>query len=187
MLQGKELSSELTLDKITNILKIPNDPCARCMYYMNCVLNLLDMGDEEKEANGNVNDEIKSYAYWKNYTSLNLKEKKILFNLCVIFNPNKLIEHDLFVPVDDLTAGDNVNRFVEIRPESQREIFIFKSSVRTKRKMNFSRNWLKSFYIDPIVQLDNYIKALESIESGNPDEDTPVGVGHGQSRFCSIL
>ena len=85
---------------------VPNDNIAKLMYYLKCVLNVIDY-----DRKGKLTD-------YSNYNNLNNEERKAVIELAILFNPKLFIEAGIFVVNSDLLPDYSGNNFYKISDET---------------------------------------------------------------------
>lgn len=129
---------------------VPNNPCARLMYYLNTINGLVNLTD--------ACPDLKRYVYnkYKNDYFLNRDEKLKLFALCDTIKP-ELLNNKLIFNIPEL-CGDNSNEYYKITDSRARmlateDFVIMGKRVQVLEIMTYKDIWLKRNYYNPLVEL----------------------------------
>ena len=87
------------------VVDVPDDDVAKLMYYLSCVDTVI---------NYNIIDRLSDY---KNYNLLTVDDLTLLFQLVLLFYPQKFIQAGIFVLEQRLLQPGMGNQFYEITDE----------------------------------------------------------------------
>ena len=130
---------------------IPDDNYAKLMYYLDCVLKVI-------EYDGNNN----KLTDFRNYSNLNNEEKKAVVQLAILFNPKLFIDANIFILAQGLFPDSSDNQFFKITDERigvhvNQQIVIGGRTVKVLKKMGCNSSWLNRNYIIPLERITNEI------------------------------
>ena len=128
-------------------VKVPYDPVAECMYYLNCMCSVLTIPKSE---------EIEKLRKYKKYKSLTHDDRDALLRHCIRLNPDVLLDKVIFQ--DDLLCCDSRNEFYELSTWTGRsavsDSFVFEESSWTVSDiMTFKMEWLRNFWLSAMTEL----------------------------------
>ena len=109
------------------VADVPDDDVAKLMYYLSCVDTVI---------NYNIIDRLSDY---KNYNLLTVDDLTLLFQLVLLFYPQKFIQAGIFVLEQRLLQPGMGNQFYEITDE---RIGLFVNNVWWKNGKSFKENGL---------------------------------------------
>ena len=109
------------------VVDVPDDDVAKLMYYLSCVDTVI---------NYNIIDRLSDY---KNYNLLTVDDLTLLFQLVLLFYPQKFIQAGIFVLEQRLLQPGMGNQFYEITDE---RIGLFVNNVWWKNGKSFKENGL---------------------------------------------
>ena len=132
-------------DKSTRA-SVPNDDRARLMYYLKCVNNLLELGDDAT---------MQRLTNYRRYF-LSEEELKKPIVLCYLFSPDVLIGQCMFH--DDDLCGDMNNKFYELSATTTTlavasSIVIGGQRRRVTSFMTFKMTWLEQNWALPLQRI----------------------------------
>ena len=88
-------------------LAIPDNRMAKLMYYLDCLVNIIDLDD------GTVNlDRLTDYEHYYNLTE---EEQKMVAGLCIVSNPEALEQFSLLLVKPELLPNGSGNEFFDIK------------------------------------------------------------------------
>ncbi|CAF1227084.1 unnamed protein product [Didymodactylos carnosus] len=146
------------LRQTSNFVNVPDHPVAKCMYYLDVVLDLV----EYEESNLN---KLRDYS---NYDDLSAQEIRLLYVLCAALSPDELINKCMFQ--NDTLCGNSTNRIYELG-HTQNHLVVANSILiagrnrRVKCFMTFKQIWLLRNYIQPMLEMPNEIQKQAQIEA----------------------
>ena len=130
---------------------VPNDNIAKLMYYLDCVLIVIDY-----DRKGKLTD-------YSHYYNLNNEERKAVIELAILFNPKIFIDAKIFI-VDPSLLPDSVgNKFYKITDETigvhvNQQLMIGGRAVKVLNIMACDSNWLNRNYITPLERINNELR-----------------------------
>ena len=138
-----------TVRMFGNNVSIPNNPIAKLMYYLSCVTTVIQY-------------EHSALTDFQNYHELSGEELVIVYNLAKLLNPSLFLQYGIFILNPNLVF-DAYNQFYEITDETigvhvNQEISIGGRLVKVLKLMACNRNWLSSFYFQPIAEIESLIR-----------------------------
>ncbi|CAF1014583.1 unnamed protein product [Didymodactylos carnosus] len=127
-------------------VNVPNNDVAKCMYYLNCVCNVIEYDD----------DNIQRYKNYENWRNLSDYEDYLVFILCLTLSPDEF-EDRVFFQDDDL-CGDSANQFYEIGQVrhhlvAAQSIVIAGQTRHVNRIMAYKQSWMNNNYTQPMLNL----------------------------------
>ena len=157
-------SSELDIRRTGKSVSVPETPKARLMHYMDCVANVLTLG----------NQNMKKLTDYTNYHRLSEEETDALLVLVVLFSPDELIGK-VFFPSDELCRKDKGNEFYELKQVSKmfavtNSIVIGGERKRVMKIMTFKMIWIEEYYLRPLVSFHDRIARIGRGLPGKPPE-----------------
>ena len=122
---------------------IPNNPKAKLMYYLDCVLFCVDDSDDS---------DLRRLRDYKHYWRLTDEEEAKVLVLCLALSPYTLIG-TIFIPNDDL---DKINQFFELSAVStnllvSESLLVGGQHMRVQKIMMFKKCWIESYYLNPLL------------------------------------
>ena len=153
--------NEYDITNFGTIVTVPNNPIARCMYYLNCVDTVLDI------------DEFWFLTDYAKYYLLDNSDKAKLLLLCKTFSPDVL--EDVFEEVSHLP--NTSNKFYELGLNqtsiaATSQIVIGGITRKVLKVMFYTREWVDRNYYTPIAQLSYDLRRQPSrtvLYRGNDD------------------
>lgn len=141
--------NDLEVKLNTVAVTISSNPLARCMYYLNCVMQVVEINDSE----------IRRYTDFQKYYNLNEREKDLVLRLCEEFDPATLMRIGIFCKVDSLPRNFS-NEFIKITHTNttliaNQTLSIGGHQVRAKQIMFCKQSWLNQYYYEAIRGLRN--------------------------------
>ncbi|CAF1422546.1 unnamed protein product [Didymodactylos carnosus] len=141
-----------SLRQTSNVVHVPDNCVANLMYYLNCVLDLIDYNDNN----------LYKFCDYENYDDLSAQELRVLWVLCLTLSPDELIDKCMFQ--SNVLCGTSTNRFYELSQTQQLRlmvsstIFIGGQARRVKKFMAYRQVWMVNNYIQPMLQLPGAIQ-----------------------------
>jgi hypothetical protein len=113
---------------------VPNDNIAKLMYYLDCVLIVIEY---------DRNNKLTDYQHYKN---LNSEEKKAVIQLAILLNPKLFMDANIFIVSQDLLPDSSGNKFYKITDERigihiDEELMLAGKVVKVKNVMACNDNW----------------------------------------------
>ena len=135
--------NKVKVEEIGSKVKVPENTYARLMYYLSCVETVINYDKENF-----ISD-------YKHYDSLNATQKKVIVNLCELFNPSLLNKIGAFIVDEKLLPDNTSNQFFKITDQKigihkNKNIMIGGQSVKISKIMVCNKNWLDRNYFTPI-------------------------------------
>ena len=142
-----------TVRMFGNNASVPNNAIAKSMYYLNCVAAVIQYEDS-------------ALTDFQNYHELSGEELVIVYNLAKLLNPSLFLQYGIFILNPNLVF-DAYNQFYEITDETigvhvNQEISIGGRLVKVLKLMACNRNWLSSFYFQPIAEIESFIRRYKN-------------------------
>ena len=119
---------------------VPNNNIAKLMYYLDCVLTVI-----EYDSNSKLTD-------YKNYDLLTNEERNKVIEFAILFNPTIFIEAGIFIVKPNLQIG---NEFYKITDETigahvNEQIMFAGKTVRVLNVMVCDSSWMNRNYFIPL-------------------------------------
>jgi hypothetical protein len=126
---------------------VPDNDTARLMYYLGCVVSVIDCDADE---------DIRRFTRYSNWASLSSDERDLLVILCYRFSPD-VFEGKVFFQSDAL-AGNSGNAFYKISQVRHRlvaaeSVVIAGRSRRVNKIMAYKMIWIRTYYLEPMQRL----------------------------------
>ena len=137
--------------------KVPNNDIAKLMYYLKNVFTALKC------------KRFSDFTNYKNYYTLSNSEINELIQLAKTFNPQIMIDKNVFILQEDLDAD---NKFIEITDEimnihPNEEILINGIITKISKLMLYKDKWLNKIYYHPLDRLNERFHGLNSVDIHN--------------------
>ncbi len=141
------------IKKTGNLCKVPENPYAKLMYYLDCVDTLIQY---------NFNKRLTNY---NEYYCLTDKEKEALKILCLLLNPKILLENKVIIYAPEL-CEDSSNEFYEITNtnlgfHANEYISIGGVEVKVRKIMAIKGQWIENNFVKPLEDIKYYEKQKE--------------------------
>ena len=148
---------QLGIKRTGNLCKVPENPYAKLMYYLDCVDSLIQY---------NFNKRLTNYQEYYNLTE---KEKEALKILCILLNPKILIENKVIIYAPEL-CENATNEFYEITNtnlgfHANEFITIGGVEVKVRKIMAIKGQWVEKNFVKPLEDIKNYEKQKEIEQS----------------------
>ena len=150
------MSATLGVNKVKveaygTITTVPNDNYARLMYYLDCVLTVIEY------------DRSNKLTDYQHYYNLNNAEKKAVIQLALLLNPKLFIDSSIFIVSQDLLPDSSGNKFYKITDERvgvhvTQNILIGGRTVKVLNIMACNSAWLERNYFTPLERISNEIR-----------------------------
>ena len=136
-------SKRIAVRDTTREVFIPGNPKAKLMYYLNCISVVLNT------------NKLSRYINYSQYYLIPDSEIPEIVALALLFSPEIMIKSRIFINEENL---DLSNRFLEITGETigihaNQEFVIGGIVVRVLKKMLCTKNWIQTYYYEPIVNI----------------------------------
>ena len=134
--------TEIGIRRTGQTVTIPDNPKAKLMYYLNCVLCCVDDSNDS---------DLRRLRDYKNYQRLTDEEEAKVLVLCLALSPDKLIG-TVFILNEDLDCS---NEFFELSAVStnllvSESLLIGGQQKRVQKIMMFKKRWIESYYLNPL-------------------------------------
>lgn len=141
-------TNKLEIKNITVYVTIPDNNIARLMYYLNCIVDVIEYDD-------------KIPIDYKNYDKLSNAECDMVVEVAKILNPSLFIKAGIFTLDPRLLLPGSNNEFYQITDETigvhvNPEIVIAGKIRKVLKIMACNDIWLSTFYFNPLREIDNY-------------------------------
>lgn len=146
-------SEEYDIREFGEIVNVPNNPTARCMYYLNCVSVVLDLEDI---------DEINYLTDYQRYWRLSLSAKKLLLRLCMLFEID-VLDGKVFFEENDLNTLNNFYELgqTEYRLSATSRIVVAGVNRKVLKIMLYRRYWIIKNFYNAVKDLTDEIRIEE--------------------------
>lgn len=137
------------------IIKVPDNPLAKLMYYLECVFKVIESDGEKR------------YTNYNNYYLLTILEKTTILKLVSKYNPKIMSELNLFKIEPDFVPIDKENEFYDISDEIFKgkinsEVIIEEVPYKVLKVMVCKQSWIDKYYEEPIKDYEEYEKKEEN-------------------------
>lgn len=127
-------------------VEVPDNDIARIMYYLNCVLSVIEYKDQD----------MQRFRNYRNWSMLSQQDRKFLWFLVLLLSPDELIDKCFFH--SDELCGDSTNKFYELSQIKDQvmvvqSIVIAGQSRQVNKIMAFKTIWLTRYYYEPMARL----------------------------------
>ena len=152
------MSDTLGLNNIgkgkSGLVNIPDNNLAKLMYYLNCVTIVIKF------------EPSKDIIDYKNYSAINEKDKKLIYQLATIFEPKVFQNEGIFIVNPDLVSNKNENEFLEINDERTgahiyEDIIAGGKSRKVLKIMACKSSWLDNYFYNPLKAIRNEINGVK--------------------------
>ena len=153
--------------------EVPNNAIAKLMYYLDCVVAVIEYDD-------------RTLTDYKNYNELTGKQLLEVYQLAKLLNPSLFLSAGIFI-LDQSLLLNLDNQFYEIKDETlgvhvNQEIIIGGRSVKVLKLMACNSRWLSSYYYNPINQIDTLIRR---IIQENENHQPPKNIDFRTKPICT--
>lgn len=140
--------NKFQVERIGETVTVPSSPLAKLMYYISCIFTVIQYDGDQKLTD------------YKNYYYLNEEEKKVVYQLAILFDPKIFINAGIFILNSGLLPPNSGNEFFKITDERigvhvSQEIMIGGSSIKVLKLMACDTSWLERNYYNPLRQILN--------------------------------
>ena len=138
--------TEYDVQQVADVkVQVPDNPTAKLMYYLNCILSVLDINDAE----------FQRYKNFRNYYTMTRAEKTALIRICVLLGPDVLNDKVIF----ENNSIDEPNKFFKVGQSkisvaAVNSIIIGGASRRVLEIMIYTRDWIMRFFYAPLRELN---------------------------------
>ena len=146
------VSERVGIKNIGKTVRVPNNPKAKLMYYLDCVAVVIQLDDPG----------LRRLRDYQNYNSLNDSETDALLALVLLFSPDELLGK-VFFPSEDLVGSKN--EFYELSAISHMlavsdNIVIGGERKRVAKVMLFKRSWMEDNFLSPIRSFEGRLQRM---------------------------
>ena len=143
--------NKLKIEPVGSTVTVPNNNTAKLMYYLSCVLKVIQYNQDSKLID------------FEHYYNLNNEEKKLVYQLALLFKPEIFLEAKVFIKDADLLPSNVGNEFYKITDETiglhvNQQIMIGGKSVKILKIMACDDSWLNRNYYNPITGIMNELR-----------------------------
>ena len=163
-------TTEIGIRKTGRSTTVPDNPKAKLMYYLNCVLCCVDDSDDS---------DLSRLRDYENYWRLTDEEEAKVLVLCLALSPDKLIG-TVFILNEDL---DCINQFFELSAVStnllvSESLLVGGQRKRVQKIMMFKKSWIEYYYLNPLLSYQGQRQRRPAAIRPAPRQD---------SSWCTIL
>ena len=151
-------------------LAIPDNRMAKLMYYLDCLVNIIDLDD------GTVNlDRLTDYEHYYNLTE---EEQKMVAGLCIVSNPEALEQFSLLLVKPELLPNGSGNEFFDIKDprlgvEVPEEVTFAETPVKVLKVMVCTEEWIDKYYTQPAQSFIEEEQAKAQNKGANVNNNMP--------------
>ena len=151
-------------------LAIPDNNIAKLMYYLDCLVNIIDLDD------GTVNlDRLTDYEHYYNLTE---EEQKMVAGLCIVSNPEALEQFSLLLVKPELLPNGSGNEFFDIKDprlgvEVPEEVTFAETPVKVLKVMVCTEEWIDKYYTQPAQSFIEEEQAKAQNKGANVNNNMP--------------
>ena len=157
----------LKVERTGTVVHVPDNDLARLIYYLNCVLVVI-----QYEKNNKLTD-------YEHYYYLTSEEEKAVYGLAALFTPKIFIDAGVFILNPDLVPYGSSNTFYKITDDRigvhvNKEIVIGGRVVRVLEVMALTTEWLNRYYIEPLERVSYKLDSQKNrgyLSSSNNSEN----------------
>ena len=145
------IDTRLKVEQIGNKTYVPNNDIARLMYYLDCVMCVIQYNEQSK------------FTDYQHYYDLNSDEEAFVCSLALLLNPKIFLDAKVFLLNPDLVPYNSSNQFYKITDQAigvhvNSEIVIAGKVVKVLEIMACTQDWLNRNYFDPIENINNRLQ-----------------------------
>ena len=151
-------------------LAIPDNRIAKLMYYLDCLVNIIDLDD------GTVNlDRLTDYEHYYNLTE---EEQRTVAGLCIVSNPEALEQFSLLLVKPELLPNGSGNEFFDIKDprlgvEVPEEVTFAETPVKVLKVMVCTEEWIDKYYTQPAQSFIEEEQAKAQNKGANVNNNMP--------------
>ena len=151
-------------------LAIPDNNIAKLMYYLDCLVNIIDLDD------GTVNlDRLTDYEHYYNLTE---EEQKTVAGLCIVSNPEALEQFSLLLVKPELLPNGSGNEFFDIKDprlgvEVPEAVTFAETPVKVLKVMVCTEEWIDKYYTQPAQSFIEEEQAKAQNNGANVNNNMP--------------
>ena len=151
-------------------LAIPDNRIAKLMYYLDCLVNIIDLDD------GTVDlDRLTDYEHYYNLTE---EEQKIVAGLCIVSNPEALEQFSLLLVKPELLPNGSGNEFFDIKDprlgvEVPEAVTFAETPVKVLKVMVCTEEWIDKYYTQPAQSFIEEEQAKAQNKGANVNNNMP--------------
>ena len=178
----------LNVKPIGRTVTIPDNPLAKLMYYLDCVLTVIQY------------DENTRLTDYENYYSLSKEEEQTVLGLVALFNPKVMVDLHLFILEPNLVPYGSTNEFYQITDDRigvhvNSEVVIGGRVIKVLKIMACTEAWINKFYIYPaesytkpqLTYETNYNNNYNTNTNYNYTNQNNVNNNSSLKKCCSCL
>jgi hypothetical protein len=148
-------------------VSIPNNDIAKCMYYLQCVCNVIDCEDAN----------LKIFTNYRNYRALSDDEDEMVYKLCLMCSPD-ILDEKVFIENEAL-CGSSHNNFFELSAVKNTlgvvgSIFIAGRTREVKKIMTYKMSWMHTFYLEPMARLADHFNPSRQLARALIENDCTI-------------
>ena len=141
------IDSSLKVEQTGNTTYVPDNDIAKLMYYLDCVMAVIQYDKESK------------YTDYEHYYNLNSDEEEAVCALAILLNPKIFIDAKIFLLNPNLVPYGSSNQFYKITDQTvgvhvNSEIVVAGKVVKVLKMMALTESWLNRNYFDPIENIN---------------------------------
>jgi hypothetical protein len=142
-------SREIGIKRTGNVVTIPSTNTAKCMYYISCITNILDLDPSHMSA-------INEYKDYQNHWRMTEADKRKIIELIEILSPARLKDKIIFE--EPALCGEYSNEFLELSSRNLavaavENICIAGVSMRVRKIMVYKNSWINTYYYNALSGL----------------------------------
>ena len=151
-------------------LAIPDNRMAKLMYYLDCLVNIIDLDD------GTVNlDRLTDYEHYYNLTE---EEQKTVAGLCIVSSPEALEQFSLLLVKPELLPNGSGNEFFDIKDprlgvEVPEAVTFAETPVKVLKVMVCTEEWIDKYYTQPAQSFIEEEQAKAQNNGANVNNNMP--------------
>jgi len=147
-MNGTLIDTSLKVEGYGVTTHIPNNDIAKLMYYLDCVMAVLDYNQDSK------------FTDYEHYYNLNVNEQNAVCALALLFNPKILLDAQIFIVNPSFVPSGTSNQFYKITDERvgvhvNQEVVIAGRAIKVLKIMACKQDWINYYYLDPITRISN--------------------------------
>ncbi len=142
-------SREIGIKRTGNVVTVPSTNTAKCMYYINCITQIIDLDSSHMSA-------LSEYRDYQNHWRMTEADKRKIIELMEILSPSRLKDQIIFEEPD--LCGEYSNEFLELSSRNLavaavENICIAGVSMRVRKIMVYKNSWINTYYYNALSGL----------------------------------